>query len=119
MQTLQEILATQDLPVDLEFTCHDCRCPVRVTYSADEIGGRLDPCDGAMGYYPTLNDSKKEFFVKCADCYASQPELRNFNPIEVYTRVIGYYRPVSSFNRGKKKEYSQRVNYNSRGIDTK
>lgn len=27
---------------------------------------------------------------------------------EVYTRVVGYYRPVSGFNLGKKVEFEQR-----------
>ena len=28
---------------------------------------------------------------------------------EVWTRVMGYYRPVSEFNIGKKGEYAERV----------
>ncbi|MBB3809213.1 anaerobic ribonucleoside-triphosphate reductase [Pseudochelatococcus contaminans] len=28
---------------------------------------------------------------------------------EVWTRVMGYHRPVSSFNRGKKGEFHERV----------
>jgi hypothetical protein len=28
---------------------------------------------------------------------------------EVWTRVMGYYRPVSAFNKGKQSEYSERV----------
>ncbi|WP_294924872.1 anaerobic ribonucleoside-triphosphate reductase [uncultured Paracoccus sp.] len=28
---------------------------------------------------------------------------------EVWTRVMGYHRPVSSFNRGKKGEYHERL----------
>lgn len=28
---------------------------------------------------------------------------------EIWTRVMGYYRPVSAFNKGKKSEYSERV----------
>lgn len=27
---------------------------------------------------------------------------------EVYSRVVGYYRPVQDWNRGKKEEFSQR-----------
>lgn len=27
---------------------------------------------------------------------------------EIWTRVMGYHRPVSEFNRGKKEEYYQR-----------
>ena len=30
-------------------------------------------------------------------------------PCEVWTRVMGYHRPVSEFNRGKKSEYYTRV----------
>ncbi|MEQ8601630.1 MAG: anaerobic ribonucleoside-triphosphate reductase [Devosia sp.] len=29
-------------------------------------------------------------------------------PCEVWTRVMGYHRPVSSFNRGKKGEFRER-----------
>jgi len=28
---------------------------------------------------------------------------------EVWTRVMGYHRPVASFNRGKQGEYAERV----------
>ncbi len=28
---------------------------------------------------------------------------------EIYTRVMGYHRPVSEFNLGKKSEYNQRT----------
>lgn len=30
-------------------------------------------------------------------------------PCEVWTRVMGYFRPVSSFNRGKQGEYHERT----------
>lgn len=30
-------------------------------------------------------------------------------PCEVWTRVMGYFRPVSDFNIGKKQEYAERV----------
>jgi anaerobic ribonucleoside-triphosphate reductase len=33
-------------------------------------------------------------------------------PCEVYTRVMGYYRPVSEFNVGKKQEHADRVFFN-------
>lgn len=29
-------------------------------------------------------------------------------PAEVYSRVVGYYRPVQDWNRGKKEEYGDR-----------
>ena len=30
-------------------------------------------------------------------------------PCEVYSRVVGYYRPVSQWNEGKKQEFSERT----------
>lgn len=32
-------------------------------------------------------------------------------PAEVYTRIVGYYRPVSLWNKGKKAEYTDRMVY--------
>lgn len=37
------------------------------------------------------------------------PEERQ--PCEIWTRVMGYHRPVSSFNRGKQSEYRERTNF--------
>ena len=37
-----------------------------------------------------------------ADCHGS--------PCEVYSRVVGYLRPVQGWNKGKKEEFFQRKN---------
>ncbi|MDD4818137.1 MAG: anaerobic ribonucleoside-triphosphate reductase [Victivallaceae bacterium] len=31
---------------------------------------------------------------------------------EIYSRVCGYFRPVSNWNRGKQAEFSDRVTFN-------
>jgi ribonucleoside-triphosphate reductase len=31
---------------------------------------------------------------------------------EIYSRVCGYFRPVSNWNKGKKEEFKERVTYN-------
>ncbi len=41
------------------------------------------------------------------------PEIKEENRIkaiktEVYSRIVGYYRPVQSWNKGKREEFSQR-----------
>ena len=43
----------------------------------------------------------------------SHPELSDEErqPCEVWTRVMGYYRPVSFYNIGKKGEYHERVEF--------
>lgn len=35
-------------------------------------------------------------------------------PCEIWTRVMGYHRPVSSFNTGKKGEFHERLHFNER-----
>jgi len=37
-------------------------------------------------------------------------------PCEVWTRVMGYHRPVSSFNRGKKGEHYERRFFKEAGL---
>lgn len=44
--------------------------------------------------------------AKC-DEVALKDEERQ--PCEVWTRVMGYHRPVQSFNTGKKGEFNERV----------
>ncbi len=29
-------------------------------------------------------------------------------PVEVYSRVVGYFRPINQWNKGKKEEYKER-----------
>jgi len=36
---------------------------------------------------------------------------------EIWTRVMGYFRPVSAFNIGKKSEYSERLCFKERFAD--
>lgn len=38
-------------------------------------------------------------------------EAAERQPCEVWTRVMGYYRPVSMYNTGKKGEYHERVEF--------
>lgn len=32
-------------------------------------------------------------------------------PVEVYSRVVGYFRPVNQWNKGKQEEFKQRKEY--------
>jgi ribonucleoside-triphosphate reductase len=32
-------------------------------------------------------------------------------PVECYSRVVGYFRPVNQWNKGKKEEFAERVPY--------
>lgn len=48
-----------------------------------------------------------------------QPQLRDEERTrcEIWTRVMGYFRPVSSFNIGKKQEFADRVPFRLEGDD--
>lgn len=32
-------------------------------------------------------------------------------PTEIYSRVVGYFRPVNQWNKGKKEEFKERVEF--------
>jgi len=32
-------------------------------------------------------------------------------PVEVYSRVVGYFRPVNQWNKGKREEFSERKHF--------
>jgi len=34
---------------------------------------------------------------------------------EVYSRVVGYYRPIDAWNKGKREEYSKRKTFKVKG----
>ena len=38
-------------------------------------------------------------------------------PVEVYSRVVGYFRPVNQWNKGKQQEFSERSVYAVPGIN--
>jgi len=60
--------------------------------------------------FATYN-TKYGVFYKCGQCYARDDELRNYIPTEVYSRVVGYLRPVENWNTGKQAEWKDRVTY--------
>ena len=58
---------------------------------------------------PTFSICKEHGYIagehfECPECSGAT---------EVYTRIVGYYRPVSLWNRGKQAEYKDRIVYDS------
>lgn len=53
---------------------------------------------------------------------ANLPEIQlddaERQPCEVWTRVMGYHRPVASFNTGKKGEYVERLFFRESAAQT-
>lgn len=100
---LQKHLKTEN--VEFRGNCHDCKCPVSMLCATNEDGSII-VTGGAM-YSPKINGIEYTFF-KCDGCYSKDKTLRNWQPCEIYSRVVGYLRPVKQWNKGKQEEFKQR-----------
>ncbi len=84
--------------------CHDCGAELSVTATARADGIHIH---GGAVYEPV----EGHFFLKCDDCHRKDPVLRNYQPCEVYSRVVGYLRPVTQWNDGKQAEFCLRKTF--------
>jgi anaerobic ribonucleoside-triphosphate reductase len=77
--------------------------------------GAIEVSGGAV--YKIKQGLEDRYFFKCAQCFKKDKTLRNFRECEVYSRVVGYLRPVSQYNIGKKEEYDMRKEFvNTKGL---
>ena len=81
--------------------CHDCGKDIIIKDKEIENGV----------YLSYDNAGEKINIFKCNKCFAKSPALTNFQECEVYSRVVGYIRPVQQWHRGKKQEYSEREEF--------
>lgn len=81
--------------------CHDCGTKI-------EIKGK----DIKNGVFLVYKDGEKKINIyKCKQCFKKDPSLSNFRKCEVYSRVVGYLRPVQQWHVGKKQEFKERKDY--------
>lgn len=90
---------------NLNKVCHDCGKDILV--EEDEIK------NGVFLVYD--NAGAKLNILKCSDCFEKNKALTNFQECEVYSRVVGYIRPVQQWHKGKKQEFGERVEYKGPG----
>ena len=89
--------------------CHVCGVPVNVLCAVKN--GELVISGGAV-YNPKFGEPPTEHtFFKCDKCFMKDKVLRNWRPVETYSRVVGYIRPVQQWNRGKVEEFKQRKEF--------
>ena len=84
--------------------CHDCKSEAQVTATPMEDGIHIR---GGSVYEPASN----KFMIKCDDCFQQDPVLRDYQDCEVYSRVVGYLRPVAQWNDAKQAEFKDRKLY--------
>ena len=60
-----------------------------------------------------MNDQSEQISMMTNEIFLTEEERQ---PCEVWTRVMGYYRPVASFNIGKKGEHYERKHFQERSL---
>lgn len=86
--------------------CHDCQKPVKIEAEA-ELDGKLEIRGGAL--YPIFHEARDcELFFKCEECFDRKPILADYQETEVFSRVVGYLRPIKQWNPGKASEFRDR-----------
>jgi len=92
----------------IKFDCYDCNEEKeinlkRVSSSSIRVDG------GAIFKPPGSWDYPNPIMCKCDKCFEEYPAF--FVPTSVYSRCVGYLRPVSNWNKAKKSEFSLRKTY--------
>lgn len=87
--------------------CHDCRKKIEINGELIENGVYLSYDLPAQAG----NAAEKINIFKCNDCFERNKALTNFQPCEVYSRVVGYIRPVQQWHKGKRQEFDERKEY--------
>ena len=89
--------------------CHDCCKHVEVKVTVNKEEGTITIEGGSV--YKVKEGLEERLFFKCESCFKNDHTLRNWKQCEVYSRVVGYLRPINQWNKGKKAEYDQRVDF--------
>lgn len=96
-----DIMENKENEKTLDAVCHDCKKDITIVEK--EIK------NGVLLAYEHSGEKINVF--KCKECYAKNKALTNFQECEVYSRVVGYLRPVQQWHKGKKQEYSERKEF--------
>lgn len=83
-----------------QHVCHDC-------------GKKLKKGEEVVRYEGIAGSSDA---LKCRACYESNPILKNFQPCDVYSRVVGFHTPVRRWNDAKAEEWKDRKTYVVNGM---
>jgi len=88
--------------------CWDCKKEIKIEGNGIKNGK-------ALTYLK--EDGEKMTIFKCQDCFEKNQELKNYQPCEVYSRIVGYYRPVQQWNLGKQEEFKKRKEYKVKKVE--
>jgi len=81
--------------------CHDCKEEIKIKDKEIQNGVLL-----------VYDDNREKIKVyKCQECFKKNPGLTSFRKCEVYSRVVGYLRPVQQWHVGKRQEFRERKEF--------
>jgi hypothetical protein len=110
----------EDLKKDLEKgsrvykgLCHNCGTEVIVKAELAE-DGTITVAGGAV-YKVKQQYARVELFYKCDACFMENRILEDYKECDVFSRVVGYLRPVKQWNKGKVAEWNMRKEYINTG----
>lgn len=106
LEDLTEDIAKGDM--HYHGVCHDCGAQVFIEATLSD-NGAISIFGGAV--YKIKRRPDDIYFFKCDACYKKDKTLRNWQDCEVYSRVVGYLRPVKQWNNGKVEEYKMRKEF--------
>ena len=108
---LHELFDTYEANHELEWVgdCTACRKPMKVLVELTDLGFKVS--GGA------IYEKMGETVLKCDDCFDKDPHI--YQECEVYSRVVGFLRPVKYWNPGKKSEWNDRKTFDINTIDEK
>ena len=93
-----------------EGTCCVCQKPVTIVARVED-DGQLTISGGAI-YHPDMdNQGNKDTFLKCDACFQRDPALGNYRPVDAYSRIVGYYASLTTWNPGKQSEFHKRISF--------
>jgi len=97
---------------NLEFSdnCIDCGNPTTVNIDLldpEKSEALLNVSGGAIYEPPEQYGYNTILVIKCMDCYNKDTLCHQKN--EIYSRCVGYIRPVLQWNRGKRAEFKSRL----------
>ena len=104
MQTLSDKLGDNQYGTCL-VTCHDCGEDFEI-----KLERKSEDTMEYSGGIIAKNKHNGEYLFKCLTCNNEDPINFGTN-CEVYSRVVGYLRPIGNWNNAKRAEYCKRVNY--------
>lgn len=103
-EALQELSDKMGANQFAKVSCECCSCGKKFDISLERTAEDSISIDGGVigVLYGDIN-------CMCLDCKSAG---RSFgNNCEIYSRVVGYLRPVSNWNDAKKQEFKQRTPY--------